>query len=37
MKYTRDLLSAVPSLVPRAPRPDSTEPVVRAFFNRETL
>jgi ABC-type glutathione transport system ATPase component len=28
MEYTRDLLSAVPSLVPRAPRPDSIEPVV---------
>ena len=28
MEYTRNLLSAVPSLVPRAPRPDSTEPVV---------
>src|ERR1700760_1648303 len=28
MDYTRNLLSAVPSLVPRAPRPDSTEPVV---------
>jgi len=28
MDYTRNLLSAVPSLVPRAPRPDSREPVV---------
>ena len=28
MEYTRKLLSAVPSLVPRAPRPESTEPVV---------
>src|SRR6202140_2786766 len=28
MEYTRNLLSAVPSLVPRAPRPDSIEPVV---------
>src|ERR1700712_959017 len=28
MQYTRDLLSAVPSLVPRAPRPASGEPVV---------
>jgi peptide/nickel transport system ATP-binding protein len=28
MDYTRNLLSSVPSLVPRAPRPDSTEPVV---------
>src|SRR4051794_13843822 len=28
MEYTRNLLSAVPSLVPRAPRPESTEPVV---------
>jgi oligopeptide/dipeptide ABC transporter ATP-binding protein len=28
MEYTRNLLSAVPSLVPRAPRVDSTEPVV---------
>jgi ABC-type glutathione transport system ATPase component len=28
MEYTRNLLSAVPSLIPRAPRPDSTEPVV---------
>jgi ABC-type glutathione transport system ATPase component len=28
MEYTRKLLSAVPSLVPRAPRADSTEPVV---------
>jgi len=28
MEYTRNLLSAVPSLVPRAPRPKSTEPVV---------
>ena len=28
MEYTRNLLSSVPSLVPRPPRPDSTEPVV---------
>src|SRR5437660_11249328 len=28
MEYTRNLLSAVPSLVPRAARADSTEPVV---------
>src|SRR5438552_5703045 len=28
MEYTRNLLSAVPSLVPRAPRAPSTEPVV---------
>src|SRR3954447_6865589 len=28
MEYTRNLLSAVPSLIPRAPRTDSTEPVV---------
>src|ERR1051326_3509340 len=28
MEYTRNLLSAVPSLVPRLPRADSTEPVV---------
>jgi ABC-type glutathione transport system ATPase component len=28
MEYTRNLLSAVPSLIPRAPRVDSTEPVV---------
>jgi ABC-type glutathione transport system ATPase component len=28
MEYTRNLLSAVPSLVPRAPRPESREPVV---------
>jgi ABC-type glutathione transport system ATPase component len=28
MEYTRNLLSAVPSLVPRAPRDESTEPVV---------
>jgi peptide/nickel transport system ATP-binding protein len=28
MEYTRNLLSAVPSLVPRKPRPESTEPVV---------
>jgi ABC-type glutathione transport system ATPase component len=28
MDYTRKLLSAVPSLVPRAPRPESREPVV---------
>jgi len=46
MEYTRKLLSAVPSLVPRQPRVDSTEPVVletnelgkvyreRSFFGR---
>jgi ABC-type glutathione transport system ATPase component len=46
MEYTRNLLSAVPSLVPRAPRPASREPVVleanelgkvyreRSFFGR---
>src|ERR1700744_330516 len=28
MEYTRNLLSSVPSLVPRAPRADTTEPVV---------
>jgi peptide/nickel transport system ATP-binding protein len=28
MDYTRNLLSSVPSLVPRAPRPESKEPVV---------
>jgi peptide/nickel transport system ATP-binding protein len=28
MEYTRNLLSSVPSLVPRAPRADSNEPVV---------
>src|SRR6201987_1765288 len=28
MDYTRNLPSSVPSLVPRAPRPESTEPVV---------
>src|ERR1700755_1916594 len=28
MEYTRNLLSAVPSLVPRTPRADTTEPVV---------
>jgi peptide/nickel transport system ATP-binding protein len=28
MEYTRNLLSAVPSLVPRAPRPESKEPIV---------
>jgi peptide/nickel transport system ATP-binding protein len=28
MEYTRNLLSAVPSLIPRAPRAASTEPVV---------
>jgi peptide/nickel transport system ATP-binding protein len=28
MEYTRNLLSAVPSLVPRPPRPESREPVV---------
>src|SRR6201992_1638483 len=28
MEYTRNLLSAVPSLVPRAPRAETTEPVV---------
>src|ERR1700729_3491608 len=27
-EYTRNLLSAVPSLVPRAPRPESHEPIV---------
>jgi peptide/nickel transport system ATP-binding protein len=27
-EYTRNLLSAVPSLVPRAPRADTTEPIV---------
>src|SRR5205809_2653186 len=46
MEYTRNLLSAVPSLIPRAARADSTEPVVleanelgkiyreRSFFGR---
>jgi peptide/nickel transport system ATP-binding protein len=46
MEYTRNLLSAVPSLIPRSPREDSTEPVVletndlgkiyreRSFFGR---
>jgi peptide/nickel transport system ATP-binding protein len=46
MEYTRNLLSAVPSLVPRAPREESKEPVVleandlskvykeRAFFGK---
>src|SRR5216683_4236207 len=46
MEYTRNLLSAVPSLVPRTPRPASREPVVleanelgkvyreRSFFGR---
>jgi len=46
MEYTRNLLSAVPSLIPRAPRADSTEPIVleanelgkiyreRSFFGR---
>src|SRR5947199_1888479 len=46
MEYTRNLLSAVPSLVPRAPREDSSAPVVletsdlgkiyreRSFFGR---
>ena len=46
MEYTRNLLSAVPSLVPRAPRAESSEPVVleanelgkvyreRSFFGR---
>jgi ABC-type glutathione transport system ATPase component len=46
MEYTRNLLSAVPSLIPRAPRPASSEPVVleanelgkvyreRSFFGR---
>jgi peptide/nickel transport system ATP-binding protein len=46
MEYTRNLLSAVPSLVPRTPRPESREPVVleanelgkiyreRSFFGR---
>ena len=28
MEYTRNLLSSVPSLVPRAPRPETKEPVV---------
>src|SRR6201996_8798237 len=28
MEYTRNLLSSVPSLVPRAPRADTTEPIV---------
>src|ERR1700729_2592595 len=28
MEYTRNLLSAVPSLIPRTPRPESSEPVV---------
>src|ERR1700751_5427543 len=28
MEYTRNLLSSVPSLVPRAPRPETQEPVV---------
>src|SRR3954470_7700038 len=28
MEYTRNLLSAVPSLIPRAPRDETTEPVV---------
>ena len=28
MEYTRNLLAAVPSLIPRAPRPASSEPVV---------
>jgi peptide/nickel transport system ATP-binding protein len=28
MEYTRNLLSSVPSLVPRAPRPESKEPIV---------
>jgi peptide/nickel transport system ATP-binding protein len=28
MEYTRNLLAAVPSLVPRAPRPETKEPVV---------
>jgi peptide/nickel transport system ATP-binding protein len=28
MEYTRNLLSSVPSLVPRAPRPETSEPVV---------
>jgi peptide/nickel transport system ATP-binding protein len=28
MEYTRNLLSSVPSLVPRAPRPETDEPVV---------
>src|SRR5437870_5016276 len=28
MEYTRNLLSAVPSLIPRAPRDDTNEPVV---------
>src|ERR1700753_1399247 len=28
MEYTRNLLASVPSLVPRAPRPETSEPVV---------
>src|ERR1700746_96506 len=28
MEYTRNLLSSVPSLVPRAPRPETSEPIV---------
>src|ERR1700753_770462 len=28
MEYTRNLLASVPSLMPRAPRPDTSEPVV---------
>src|ERR1700743_1133983 len=28
MEYTRNLLASVPSLVPRAPRPETTEPIV---------
>src|SRR5215472_16333392 len=46
MEYTRNLLASVPSLVPRAPRPASSEPIVleanelgkvyreRAFFGK---
>src|ERR1700719_3884735 len=46
MEYTRNLLSSVPSLVPRAPRADTSEPIVlettglgkiyreRSFFGR---
>src|SRR6185312_13918687 len=28
MEYTRNLLASVPSLVPRSPRPESSEPIV---------
>ncbi len=37
MEYTRNLLSAVPSLVPRAPRAESTEPVEVAAAQDITL